>query len=98
MTQPTDAELTAELAPLATVIRRALTITPVTLGAEPEDLTATLTLAVAAYMGRIVPAENELTELAALRSSVRAVRVIARHGDMTDQTRTELNDALNTEV
>lgn len=93
----TDAQLTAELAPLATIIRTTLATTPVTLGREPEELTAALTLAIAAYMGRIVPAEHELAELARLRGAVDAARVVARHGEMTDQARTELNDALNTE-
>lgn len=42
MTDPTDAQLTADLAPLATVIRTTLLTTPVTLGQEPATVRNTI--------------------------------------------------------
>ncbi|WP_063856518.1 hypothetical protein [Kitasatospora griseola] len=68
--QLSDAEITAELAPLATVIDRVLHITPVRLG-NTADLTAALTLAVAVYMGPLVGDVPE--QLAALREQLAAV-------------------------
>lgn len=54
MPEITDAELTAELAPLAAVIHQALTTTPLRLGEQPADLVAQITLAVAAHLGPLV--------------------------------------------
>jgi hypothetical protein len=49
----TDEQITTELAPLAAVIQCTLNSVPVRLG-DTADLTAALTLAVAAYMGPLV--------------------------------------------
>jgi hypothetical protein len=57
---------------------------------DADELCATIANLVADAAGMVA-------ELAALRGAVSAARVVAKHGDMPEQTRHELNDALNTE-
>lgn len=84
----TDAELRTELAPLVRVIATAINDTPVRLGSPDgtADLTATIALRVAAYVGREVlpPPDEETkklrsrariaeTELRVLRAGIRSL-------------------------
>ena len=59
-TRPTDAELLAELGPLAAVIADKLRTVPVRLGPRgADDLISELTVAVAVYVGRhVLPADK----------------------------------------
>ena len=59
--RPTDAELLAELGPLAAVIADKLRTVPVRLGpGGANDLVSELTLAVAVYVGRhVLPADTQ---------------------------------------
>lgn len=83
----TDAQLLAELAPLTRVIAAAMQETPITLGSPQgsADLTATIAVRVAAYVGReVLPPPDEETKALRLRAKIAETELATLRGGIRE--------------